>query len=199
MKKILIFVVALMIGFPVNGAAEEKSSFLSEWKQLESSFSGDPNSWCVSIWNTVWPWAKKGDLEARAVMSSLLYSGWPGFPQIFMPGRAGDELSSMRDSIILHIHSLGYKFPGRKKEDDDPRSQVIYKFLEGSPRGMVFLSCLQTESPEHCKEVSSGERKLVPDFEQYSIEIDALIAQGLKPTCVDLSLLKPDISEQKSE
>lgn len=187
MKAILIFIVGLLCGFSGTSRAEGPQTFHTQLLYLKSELPESPDKACQATFDLVWSWAKKGDLEARADMSDMLYPSWPGLPQMFMPGRSQDKLSSNRDAIILRIHSLGVHFADENdRRRYEQNSQVIYAPIEGTAAGSRFWMCLESKKAEECRiEAAAKEYKLVPTFEEYAAEIDFLIEHGYKPACIN--------------
>lgn len=176
--------------------ASEDSTWLTDRARLDKLLSENitDEEDCRIRWNILWPWAKKGNLEARAILSMLTFTAWPLTPQIFLPGRSGDQLSSMRDAAILSIHSIGVRFDDNNQQARyDSQSKTIYnEFLPNVAFGSIFQACLKEKPGEYCTRLASSYAgdpirwKLIPTFKDYAAEIDALLAQGMKPHCLYL-------------
>lgn len=139
---------------------------------------------CQVIWNILWSWTKKREFDANFALAKLSYSGgFPGVPRMILPGRIGDEISSRRDSVILLIGLMDLQ------QEKSPYSGENYEtFFSGWPKGESFLQCMKSESPSYCAKYATRtgdviDTQLVPSIEQFSTEVDSLIAQGMKPKC----------------
>lgn len=164
-------------------------------EQFESLWSAEiaDKERCYRAWDILWSWSKKGNLQARALLFMLVYPRWSELPQMFLPGRSGDEVSGRRDALILGIHSMGVQYQGNNEpafSNEYSRENLLNTLLVGWPKGDSFLSCLKTEPTEFCVRyaTSSGaviEAPLVPTFDNYAREIEALVAQGSQPHCIN--------------
>lgn len=102
---------------------------------------------CNIRWKILWGHAKQGNLEARATLSMLAFPVWPFSPQIVIPGRSGDTISSFRDTVILAIHSNGYQFSEEKEQAKYvTHLNVLYSdLLKVFPQGQGYLSCIESQ------------------------------------------------------
>ncbi len=136
---------------------------------------------CMKVWNILWPEAKSGDIEARAYLAflsmPLMHSD-----ALFMPGDSGDNISRLRDALILTIHSKGFIF----KTEDTAKDGDIYNFMYSrfidKYLGRNYFKCMNEKNSQECAKVAVKD-KLVPAFEDYAKKIDMLVAQGARPTC----------------
>lgn len=132
---------------------------------------------CQEAWDILWPWAKKGNLEARLKLLGLVQWGI-----VTVPGHA-DSASRWRDMSILTIHSSGYEGNIKNVAPEDPRLttfvsadfQIIYR---------DFLECYQKGDSIQCAE-KAVKNKRVPSFSDYAEEIDGLVARGHRAYCLD--------------
>ncbi|MDD3021623.1 MAG: hypothetical protein PHX61_11705 [Alphaproteobacteria bacterium] len=131
---------------------------------------------CQLMWDTLWTWSKKGELEARASLFMLTFPSASDVSVLFMPG-SGDELSRRRNSIALAIYSTGT----HQKYFQKISNMAFQMYLNDGFEGSSFLKCLKEQSREVCAQGAQG--GLVPTFDVYAAEIDALIEQGMKPKC----------------
>jgi|GEM_PF-3366602 len=149
---------------------------------------------CQLNWDLAWPWAKRGNLQARAMIYALLTI--PKRQRLVMPGLPTDDLSLFRDTIILYVHSLGFQYEDVVDEDILSVSGEMAAFHQGeigrlySVPSARLRACIKAahsrEAAQQCAEVAVDEG-IVPSFESYAAEVDALIAQGLRPTCTNTS------------
>jgi len=133
---------------------------------------------CLETWNILWPWAKKGNLEAR-VFIALRVVSFLHMPYWRMPDDADDVLSRRRHAFIMIVHSSGIPDSG----DEPTLNQIFVDYIQGFsfPGKKSLLSCLQ--EPKSLCAQGAVEQGVVPSFEVYAKEIDRNIAQGLKPRC----------------
>ncbi|MDD3020827.1 MAG: hypothetical protein PHX61_07595 [Alphaproteobacteria bacterium] len=155
-------------------AAKQKLEILKDSKLSEEEE-------CQLIWDTLWTWSKNGNLEARGLLYRAVYLGWWGAPAILMPGRSGDVISLKRDWIILGIYSLeGY--------DERPvENGIIELFDNNNYKEKAFLGCLKDNPKKHCVQLSYTKLNLVPTFEDYAAEVDALVEMGKKQKCLHIA------------
>lgn len=193
----VVWIALVILFFSIGAKAAEKDSVWQADKarleNLKSENISDEKR-CQETWDILWSWSKRGNLEARATLFMLVYAERPGFPQMFMPGRAGDEVSIRRDAVILGTNSIGVQYadPVRQGVYFERSNELYNSFFKGWSKGDGFLQCLVESSGEHCSHVAkefSGEpvdkTKLIPSFQEYSQEIDALLRQGMMPTCIN--------------
>lgn len=136
---------------------------------------------CDERWNILWPRAKKGNLEARLVLFMQLMPG-PHQTGLFPPGSTKDMLSAIRDGTIVAIHSVGNKY--------EEMDRLLYGFYYELPRIFFgfsrefeeFAQCAKEKRSQDCIKIAV-DAHLVPTFEVFAEQIDALVAQGKKPTC----------------
>ncbi len=128
---------------------------------------------CDKMWDILWPWAKKGNVEARSMLAKniLLAGMWP-------PGSTSDMLSYIRHATIFAIHGLAnHEVAGKKLLPFADRIQGAELFSVI----LIYDACIdQKKTSEVCTNemIQSG---FIPDFESYSREIDAAVMAGLKP------------------
>jgi hypothetical protein len=174
------------------------------WEQSLSGGKLSDAEQCQHNWDFVWPWAKRGNLQARAMIYVLLTI--PKRQRLVMPGLPTDDLSLFRDTIIFYVHSLGVQYEDVVDEDILSVSGEMAEFHQGeigrlySVTSTHLRACIKAahsrEAVQPCAKVAVDEG-IVPSFESYAAEVDALIAQGLRPTCVNTSssIAPPSASE----
>ncbi len=152
-----------VIAITVMACAQQR---LSDWETakiqaMTAIDSGD----CTGAWNLVWPWAREGNIEARAVLASGVVAAG-----LTPPGSHGDAVSQFRHSVILAVHGSA---------DGDP---VTMEFLNALIRtnlvsdmgGDKLKRCLDAaDTPPHTCIASAINDGFVPGFQDYSREIDA--------------------------
>lgn len=135
---------------------------------------------CNDLWNALWPSAKEGDLESRAILFFFMIPP-PDLPFQYAPGNAGDLVSRKRDIVIMAVHSQAYDGPFEPGYKDLAYDQYLWSGFDQTWPGKKFLECVKT-SGENCAQIAvDGE--LVPSFEDFARQIDALMAAGMKSTC----------------
>lgn len=184
MKKNILPSILVFL-FLINGLfLSAKASDVSDdtWeaskKKLEILKDGElsEEEECQLIWDTLWTWSKKGELEARASLFMLNFPSASDVSVLFMPG-SGDELSHRRNAIALAIYSTGIHQEYFQKISN----MAFQMYLNDGFEGGAFLKCLKEQSREVCAQRAQG--GLVPTFDVYAAEIDALIEKGMKPKC----------------
>lgn len=178
LKVVLIGFVISLLTFPQPAQAADMLSpgMLSAEKRL-NNLSGV--ELCVETWNVLWPLAKEGDLQARMALV------WQVMPLMHMdmvvpPGRSGDYISKMRDARILFAHGLGAWIKNSEAHKDIKLFSFIFEGI-GSEK---FNECISEERYDECAAIAVEENK-IPSFESYAAEMDALAAQGFKPSCIE--------------
>lgn len=165
-----------------NSVAPDETS--SGWLAVKERFGNLGNAGrCDEQWDVLWPWAKKGKGEARALLLFIMVPP-PDMPHVFAPGNTGDFVSRMRDAEIMAIHSYDYK-PNEKVHE--AYEDVVYQLgvnagFADSIEGREFLACVKSKS-KSCADIAV-KGKLVPSFEDYARQVDALINQGFESTCI---------------
>ena len=152
-------------------------------KTVLTSLASDENK-CIAIWDILWPWAKRGNLEARELLFSAVYPTAPDMISLELPGSAGDVLSRRRDAIILAVHTIGFH-TGEESIDQNYESDSKHfysAFLNDGGQGSAFLKCINTEPNNECAKRFVG--ILFPTFDRYAAQIDAFTKNGMKPRCV---------------
>lgn len=143
---------------------------------------------CAKYWDILWPKAKAGDMEARWYIYFLMVSP-PHMDIMFAPSTSQDYVSKMRSAIITAAHAYDYS---AENSSDEHEKQVIEDYREiaillfkdagfSETRREKFMACV-TEGKQKCTHLAVEEH-LVPSFEDYAKEIDALMAKGIKSTC----------------
>ena len=166
--------------------AQDDVSWSTDRKHVEGilkSGNVDENL-CQDAWGTLWSWAKRGNLDARAMLSFYLLPP-PYMSIILMPGRSSDYISRTRDALVVSTHSVGGHLD-EQQEDDFYYSLLTSLYSELPFRnigGAKVLMCLQEKRSSTCADVAV-KAKLVPSFDVYAAEVDALVAQGLKAKCL---------------
>jgi len=181
----LLCTMALVSPFLISPAqADENSTWAMDKALLENSHlkNVSQDKECKIVWDVLWKWAKKDNLEARAMLSVLSFPAGAHAPVIIMPG-AGDELSRRRSAVTLSVHSFGVNLPNRDQQDiyEHQTSMYYSEFLNDNYEGKYFLSCLKSKSQKEC--IPYAKDRIVPSFAKYAAEIDALLASGMEPQC----------------
>lgn len=186
------FVLAAPKEAIANNDTEWKAAY-AEWQKSNQDKKLTDTETCQSIWDFFWPWAKRGNLEARAYFYLML--ALPGDWAIRTPIDVSDFASRIRTIIILQIHSAGVQYDETIDEDTKSLYPDLAEFYEkqievwDGMKGGTYMPCIKEastkESAQRCAQIAVQE-KLVPSFEDFAAEVDALIAQGLRLTCKDL-------------
>ncbi|MCE7886884.1 MAG: hypothetical protein DYH13_05180 [Alphaproteobacteria bacterium PRO2] len=174
--KTLLFLGVL---FSSSAIAAEQSPVLEKLGQTTK---------CSEKWDVLWPLAKEGDLEARAYLTIYMF-GIMHHPDLCAPGGC-DYASKLRNILIMAVHAGDYEFP-KTEEYEFLREYFktafdyvfeIYQLGYENGRGDKFMKCLH-QSKGSCAKIAVDEG-IVPSFERYAVEIDALSGAGFKRKCV---------------
>lgn len=175
------FMLVLLVLFSIpSHAKEEKPSWVEDKAHLEELISENK---CTEYWDVLWPWAKKGNLEARAWLF-ILMAPPPKITPIFAPGNSGDLITKIRNIVIMAAHSHDYQgdlslWPGYKNTTNE-----LYKMVgfNKSVKGKQFLECTKDNKAKDCTEIAV-KSKLVPSFEKYAEQMDMFIEDGMRSKC----------------
>ncbi len=135
---------------------------------------------CADLWNVLWPEAKAGDLEARAILFYFMIPP-PDLTFLYAPGNSGDLVSRQRDITTMAVHSQAYDGPFEPGYRDLVYERFVSAGFAISLKGDQFLECVKT-SGDNCADIAV-KAKLVPSFEDFAKQIDAMTAAGMKSTC----------------
>jgi hypothetical protein len=173
MKSYTITFIALLISSLV-ACARANDNWMDVKNQASSAINaGD----CSKAWELVWPWAKRGNLEARAILATgMLAAG------LTPPGGRDDAITRYRDSVILAVHGAA----GGNAAATEMCLALIQEEPVSAMGGNQLSNCLKTGSnPQTCVDsaINSG---FVPAFADYAREIDAVasIPDASKATCL---------------
>lgn len=187
---LVLFYIALMIccfSFVMQSALAQAEADWDEDKALvvkaQTADSLNENE-CVDTWNILWTWSKRGNLEARAMLFQNLLP-LPGGHLMLMPGHTEDYISRIRDMFIVSTHSAGVDL--KDERDNNFHYNRLAMFYQDLPLskmgGSKVLKCLKDNRSSTCADMAV-QSSLIPSFHTYALEIDALLAQGMKPQCL---------------
>ena len=140
---------------------------------------------CAEIWSIVWPWAKAGEPEARAILAASLF-----VYGLRPPGEA-DALALMRHNLVLTAYGALGATPVTKdqpsKRGDAPTVVMGHLFgllqskIVSDLGGDALKACLDGgKAPGMCVEEAVAQGFL-PAFADYAADVDALAAAAVKP------------------
>lgn len=140
---------------------------------------------CDEVWDVLWPLAKDGNLEARAMLFITMAPPWKGQP-VRAPGNYGDYISKIKDITIMGVYAHDYKGEWGGigvRESYKNTLTTMYKNagFENLPQSVEFLKCVERDGV--CSGIAIKD-KLVPSFEHFALQIDAMMAFGLKSQCI---------------
>jgi hypothetical protein len=192
-----LFLLALVVGLAFclpfiafAGDATKKDRQSEEWletkNKLQELVKGEK---CEEYWDLLWPWAKKGNLEARVDLLTLMAPP-PHGTTVIAPGNSGDLVSRIRDILVMAVHSDGYKSEAAYTRDYRELAYELYinEGFQEIPEGRRFLECVKSGSG-NCAEIAV-KGKLVPSFDEYASQLDVLARSGMKSTCISASITK---------
>ncbi|WP_343847388.1 hypothetical protein [Bowmanella denitrificans] len=160
MKRAILTLLLLASYSAITSCQAIESWEESKNEALRSVNSGD----CATAWNIIWPWARDGKTEARSLLATGIYSAG-----ITPPG-SKDAITLLRHTFILSVHG--------SVNGDAATLELLHSLLNtellADMGGKPLQRCLSTNrQPGDCiaDAVNAG---LVPDFQDYALEIDAL-------------------------
>ena len=172
MKLYTVTLIALLT--TVSTACAQTNSDWIEAKQ-QASLAIDAGE-CSKAWELVWPWAKRGNVEARAILATgMLAAG------LSLPGGRNDAITRYRDSLILAVHGAA----GGDAAAKEMSLGLVQNSLVSDMGGAQFTACLKADTaPQTCVD-SAIKNGFIPDFANYAREIDAVASAPGSPkaTC----------------
>lgn len=170
-------------GTPIVAEAAHANSDDSAWIEDRQLLQGLLKEHaCDRVWTTLWPWAKRGNMEARFLIFMLMVPP-PDADFLRAPGNSGDYATTMRDALVMAVHSLDF--------DDHSSERAHYREVtvnllrsigrDDSPDVGPVLTCMR-RSRTGCSEIAVKEM-LVPSFDDYVRQIDALMNGGMTGSC----------------
>lgn len=127
---------------------------------------------CAKAWDLLWPWAKNGRTEARAILAGGIHASG-----LTPPGASTDAVTRFRNLVILTVHGAA---------DGDATTMTILKGLLASDLatnigGRKLKTCLDAgRAPDVCVRVAI-ESGFVPSFAEYARQIDATASSSPRP------------------
>lgn len=152
--------VALVAGATVACAQVPDDWDRSKTQAAAAVESGD----CARAWNLIWPWARRGQVEARAILAGGAVANG-----LTPPGGSGDAVSQFRHALILSVHGAA----GGDAKTMEMLRAVVRPELVSHMGGRALKRCLDAGNPPHRCVADAVEAGFVPDFESYADEIDA--------------------------
>ncbi len=120
---------------------------------------------CGSAWKLIWPWARAGNAQARAMLATGAYAAG-----LMPPGMPADALARLRHTLVLAAHGA----QANDAANDELLRSLLKTELLANAGGRELAQCLvATPAAKECvtEAVKTG---LVPSFEAYAKELDEL-------------------------
>lgn len=161
--------------------------FLKNWKKdkayLENiDFYKDPVANCDLAYNVLWYWSKKGNLDARSKLFISMAIAPLSNSTFLLPTTSIDRMTYMRQAILLALYQIGSEEENSNdKFIKETADQFIFN-IEGLTPDSDFGKCMGKERSQKCVEEAVKEG-LIPSFDRFAREIDALYAAGFMPIC----------------
>ena len=161
MKSTLIMLIAF-IATTTLACAQITNNWETAKKQGEAAVdSGD----CAQAWNLIWPWARSGQVEARAILAGGVFAAG-----LTPPGGSGDAISQFRHAVILAVHGAA--------EGDPAATELLHSLIRtelvSDMGGRKMKLCLEAGLAPHICVAEAVKLGFVPDFDAYAKEIDAV-------------------------
>jgi hypothetical protein len=189
MKHYIIFLSAILLLTAIAGGLARADGKEDPLPKVGASYIDAVNSGdCKNYWDALWPAAKSGDLKARERLFFLLAVRMHS-DVIYPPGRTGDYITHLRDITVFAVHSIGVAHETQTNRQALIETSEAYFSQAGFgafQRGREFLICVETKADDSCARLAV-QNKLVPSFEEYANELDAIAATGKKSICVPAS------------
>lgn len=153
----LIFLIAFSV--PITA----KSAETWESTQVLAAAAVDAGD-CATAWKLIWPWARSGNIKARALLAGGMVA-----VGLIPPGSGQDALSRYRHAVIFGVYGAA----GGERTAIEQLHALIGNGAVADLGGQKLDRCLGIDrDPQDCvtEAVTSG---FVPDFDAYAREIDA--------------------------
>lgn len=153
--------LAALVAATTIACAEVPGEWEAAKKQAAAAVdSGD----CASAWSLVWPWARSGNIEARAILATSMVAAG-----LTPPGSRGDAISLFRHSLVLAVHGAA--------DGDRAATELLHALIRtelvSDMGGAQLKRCLDAGTFSRTCVANAVNDGFVPDFADYSIEIDA--------------------------
>lgn len=167
--------------------------FLKDWEKdkayIEKLNRSEDLSKCDLYYNILWGWAKKGNLNARNTLFMQLISHPWQSDNFFLPTATWDVMTKNYYLNTLAVHQIGSDEEKNKEYIDFFGGNIIdfqIKDSYGLKPDSDFGKCMSKERSQKCVEeaVKDG---LIPSFDRFARQIDALYAAGFMPICAEVS------------
>lgn len=159
--------------WPVLEGADDPA-WIADKKRAEALFETDN---CDDYWQIVWPWVKKGNMDARVLLwvRTVPMMHMP----VVRPPASEDIVTHLRHLLITTIHHSGILIG----DDGDTLDQYVYSLFPLIEHLSVhFQECINDAPSPKCAEIAV-EEKIIPSFENYVAEIDMLMKNGYLGKC----------------
>lgn len=141
---------------------------------------------CKIIWEELWPKSKKGDLEARFHILTLLAPP-PDMTPFLFPGNDGDYASQYRDILIWGVYNSDYLLK-QSNENNIAKSykKIIFEYVRAIARSpsspaTSYLNCINKEK-DGC-DVQAVKDGLIPPFSDFTKNVDKSVMIKKYGTC----------------
>lgn len=181
MKSIIAFFASIIVAitFSTSARSDDTSDWAADKARLEQLVN---EGRCEGYWDVLWPWAKKGNDEARELLLMSLVPP-PHMDGICSPGSTCDWITQMRDATVMAVHSSPFS---RDAYAEAARFVFEEWEIKKLPQGKDFIHCALTENAgdnaADCASIAVN-ANISPSFDEYAQQIDAMIANGLKSRC----------------
>lgn len=159
MNRAALLLSALLVGALAACAQGPRDWDTAKARGAAAVESGD----CARAWSLIWPWAKRGQIEARAILA-----GGVAAAGLTPPGGSGDAISQFRHGLILSVHGAA---EGDRTATEILRS-LVRSELVSQMGGQGLLQCLDSGTPPRPCVANAVAAGFVPDFESYARQID---------------------------
>jgi hypothetical protein len=178
--RVLLLATGVMVALVTSACAQTSSRWGEVREQAGVAImSGD----CARGWDLIWPWARDGSVEARAILASgMLAAG------LNPPGGRGDAVSRFRHSLILAV----YGSAGGDAAATELLNALIRVEMVARMGGRELGTCLESGATHEVCVARSVKDGFIPDFSDYAREIDALASARGAP---EASCLVPNNSQ----
>lgn len=150
---------------PPNYPDKVDGKVVPAWVDAKSHLQALDKEDCSGVWDLLWPWAKKGNLEARVLLFNAMINDG-----VTPPGRVDYDFKKYtHDALAMALYSYGYD--GTAADDFYRKAEVMWSVYGKWPDLTPFRLCVVEAKSSTCvaHAVSAG---FIPSFDEYAKEID---------------------------
>lgn len=150
------------------GAMSADTQSATAWEEAKTRAVAYVDSGeCDRAWDVLWPWAKSGQGEARAILAGGIFAAG-----LIPPGGTADTATRIRDMLTFAVHGLAGPGGGTREIVDG----LLQSELVTAMGARELRRCLASDkAAAACVDVAV-ESGFVPEFADFAQDIDLAAA-----------------------